>query len=183
MVYLICPTSQLYKQWSCATLSMDCGFLPMKLYTIDSVQKVPIAIDQAWDFFCNPGNLAKLTPADIGFEITSEMPSDGVMYPGQILTYNVKPVAGIKMKWATRIIHVDAPHKFIDDQLTGPYAIWHHQHHFKAIEGGTEIRDIVHYALPWFALGVIGHELVVRRKLKEIFDYRSTAVEALFGRF
>jgi ligand-binding SRPBCC domain-containing protein len=152
----------------------------MSLYKIEQIQNVPIPIEEAWDFFSNPANLAKLTPKDIGFEITSNI-EGGKMYAGQVLTYNVSPIAGIKMSWATEILQVNAPHHFIDDQLTGPYKIWHHQHHFRPIEGGTEIKDIVHYALPWYALGALGHSLIVKPKLREIFDYRIRRVEEIFG--
>ena len=152
----------------------------MQLYTIDEKQIVPIPLEEAWAFFSNPNNLAKLTPKDIGFEITCDT-SMG-MYPGQILTYNVSPIAGIKMKWATRILHVEEMKFFIDDQLSGPYKLWHHQHHFKAVDGGTEIRDIVHYALPWFALGPLGHGLVVKKKLDDIFEYRRIQTDKLFGK-
>lgn len=151
----------------------------MKLYHIDAVQRVPIPLEQAWEFFSNPSNLAQLTPEEIGFEITGDL-SDS-MYPGQILTYNVRPLAGIKMQWATRILQVEPMQYFIDDQLTGPYEIWHHQHHFKAIKGGTEIRDIVHYAIPWYALGPIGHTIAIQPKLYEIFAYRESKTIELFG--
>lgn len=153
----------------------------MGLYKIQQVQNVPISIEEAWAFFSSPANLAQLTPKEIGFEITSDL-GDGEMYPGQILTYNVRPIGGIKMAWATQILQIQKGKHFIDDQLTGPYKIWHHQHHFKAIKGGTEIKDIVHYALPWFAFGPIGHALVVKGKLKEIFDYRTKQVEQIFGK-
>jgi ligand-binding SRPBCC domain-containing protein len=151
----------------------------MKLHRIETRQRVPISIEEAWSFYSNPSNLAQLTPKDIGFEITGDLPDE--MYAGQILTYNVRPLAGIKMSWATRILEVEPQRFFIDDQLVGPYAIWHHQHHFHQVEGGTEVHDIVHYALPWYALGFLGHSIAVKPKLKEIFSYREQRTIELFG--
>ena len=78
------------------------------------------------------------------------------MYPGFFITYKVAPLFGIKMTWATEITHVDHEKFFIDEQRLGPYKIWHHEHHFEAIDAdNTRVTDIVHYALPAGFLGAI----------------------------
>jgi ligand-binding SRPBCC domain-containing protein len=103
------------------------------------------------------------------------------MYTGMIITYIVTPVFGIPMKWITEITHVDEPNLFIDEQRFGPYRFWHHQHHFKELEGGIEIRDLVHYS-PFFSpFDVVINELVAKKKLKEIFSYRRKYLEKRFG--
>ena len=149
------------------------------MYTIERVQKVPISLQQAWDFFQNPANLATITPDSMGFDIRSEVPAK--MYPGLFIHYKVSPLLGIKMNWTTEITHVNAPHYFVDEQRVGPYAIWHHEHHFKEIDGGVEMLDRVNYKVPFGILGKIAHPIVVKSKLEEIFDYRVRKVEELFG--
>jgi len=149
------------------------------MYTIERVQKVPISLQQAWDFFQNPANLATITPDSMGFDIRSEVPAE--MYPGLFIHYKVSPLLGIKMNWTTEITHVNAPHYFVDEQRVGPYAIWHHEHHFKEIDGGVEMLDRVNYKVPFGILGKIAHPIVVKSKLEEIFDYRVRKVEELFG--
>ena len=115
----------------------------------------------------------------MGFDILSEVPDQ--MYPGLFIHYKVSPLLGIKMNWTTEITHVDAPHYFVDEQRVGPYAIWHHEHHFKEIDGGVEMLDRVSYKVPLGVLGKIAHPIVVKGKLQEIFDYRVAKVEELFG--
>ena len=149
------------------------------MYTIESIQRVPISIEEAWDFFQNPSNLATITPDSLGFNILSEVPEK--MYPGLFINYRVSPLFGIKMNWTTEITYVDAPNYFVDEQRVGPYAIWHHEHHFKAIPGGVEMLDRVNYKVPLGILGKIAHPIIVRPKLEEIFDYRYKKVEELFG--
>jgi len=105
------------------------------------------------------------------------------MYPGQIIEYKVKPVLGIPLYWMTEITHVEDQKYFVDEQRFGPYSLWHHQHHFKAISGGVEMSDIVHYKIPFGILGDLSQALFVRKELKSIFDYRIKAVERIFGRF
>ena len=117
----------------------------------------------------------------MGFNILSEIP-DG-MYPGLFIHYKVSPLLGIKMRWTTEITHVEAPTYFVDDQRVGPYSIWHHEHHFKEIEGGVEMLDRVNYKVPLGLLGKLAHPLIVKPKLEEIFDFRIQRVEEIFGKW
>ncbi|MES2430080.1 MAG: SRPBCC family protein [Bacteroidota bacterium] len=151
-----------------------------KIYSIKTVQKIPISLDEAWIFFSSPDNLKAITPKNIGFNIISKYHGEK-MYPGQIIEYKVRPILGIPLYWMTEITHVENKKHFIDEQRYGPYSLWHHQHHFKEIEGGVEMTDIVHYKLPFGFLGDIGNTILVKHQLKKIFDYRYKKVEELFG--
>lgn len=152
----------------------------MKIYKLERHQHVPITIDQAWDFFSSPKNLKKITPDYLGFEITSDSQLEK-MYAGMIITYIVKPLLGIPLRWMTEIKHVDEPNFFVDEQRVGPYKIWHHEHHFKEVEGGVDMQDIIHYAMPFGVLGRIAHGLFVKKQLNGIFDYRIKAINKEFG--
>jgi len=68
-------------------------------------------------------------------------------------------------------------------QRKGPYSLWHHQHHFKEIEGGVEMIDIVHYKNPFGFMGKAANLLFIKRQLKKIFEYRFQKVEDLFGKW
>lgn len=102
------------------------------------------------------------------------------MYAGQLIEYRVSPLLGIPMYWMTEITQVVEGKYFIDEQRFGPYSLWHHQHHFREVEGGVEMTDIVHYKIPMGILGVVADKLFVRKKLETIFDYRYVAVDKLF---
>lgn len=102
------------------------------------------------------------------------------MYPGQMIAYTVRPLAGIPITWITEITHVQEGRYFVDEQRKGPYAIWHHEHHFAEVEGGVEMTDIVSYTLPLGWLGSLAHLLFVKRQLMTIFDYRSEVIEKFF---
>ena len=115
----------------------------------------------------------------MGFEITD---FDGKkMYAGQIIQYKVSPLLGLKLSWTTEITVVKENSYFIDEQRFGPYALWHHKHFFKAIDGGVEMTDVVHYKVPMGFLGDIANVLFVKKKLNEIFDYRTQKLTELFG--
>lgn len=151
----------------------------MSMHRLHCVQRLPISIEQAWEFFSSPGNLAKITPPSMGFVIRSG--AERPMYAGQIIRYTVKPLAGIPTTWITEISQVEAPHRFIDTQLVGPYRHWHHQHFFRPVKGGIEMEDLLHYQLPFGFLGDMVHQLFVKSKIESIFEYRRKKLGELFG--
>lgn len=154
--------------------------IALKIYTFETKQQIPLSLNEAWDFFSNPNQLPEITPSWMGFDVKDVPPQK--MYPGMILTYQLKPLYGIKLNWVTEITHVSAPHYFVDEQRFGPYRFWHHQHHFKEANSGTEMKDIVHYALPFAIIGRTVHRLNVEKKLKTIFQYRKDKLNELFGK-
>jgi ligand-binding SRPBCC domain-containing protein len=155
----------------------------MKTYVLKTEQNIPISLDEAWDFFSSPLNLAKITPPDMGFVVTSDYAADAKVYTGMIITYKISPLLGIKMDWMTEITHVADKQYFVDEQRFGPYALWHHQHHFKEIEGGVQMNDILHYAIPYGFIGTIANKVFVDKEVNKIFAYRKKAIERLFGAY
>ncbi len=150
----------------------------MKLNRLEATERIAAPLDEVWDFFSNPRNLSLITPPWLGLELTSDPPP--VMHPGLLITYNVRPIAGIPLGWVTEITHVVDHKLFVDEQRSGPYRFWHHQHHFKAIEGGTEMRDIVHWALPAWFLGDLVAGRDVRRRVASIFEFRAGVLAERF---
>jgi len=153
-----------------------------KVYNIKAVQKIPVDIDTAWQFFSNPHNLEAITPADMSFNVINKNPGSSI-YPGQIIEYKLKPLPGMRVYWMTEITHVSDKKFFVDEQRFGPYNLWHHQHHFTIIEGGVEMTDIVHYKIPYWFIGDIANRLFVRRQLQKIFSFRFKAVQDRFGKW
>lgn len=150
----------------------------MTMYMLKRTLLLPIDLQTAWQFFSDPRNLPVITPPDLGFEITSDLPER--MYAGMVVTYRVMALAGIRVDWVTEITHVREPAFFVDEQRFGPYRFWHHQHHFRAVEGGTEMVDQVSYLLPFRPFGQLAAPLV-RRRLEHIFDYRRQMLETMFN--
>jgi ligand-binding SRPBCC domain-containing protein len=139
-----------------------------------------VSIAEAWGFFSAPQNLKKITPPQMGFDITSEMHTNK-MYAGQIIRYKVKPLAGIPMDWTTEITQVNEHKFFIDEQRQGPYKMWHHQHHFEEKDGGVLMTDIIHYWPPFGVIGNLANSLLIKKQLKSIFDFRKIQIKLLFN--
>lgn len=148
---------------------------------LQSVQMLPVGIDEAWEFFSNPSKLKDITPPYMGFDITSDY-SNGKMYQGMIITYKVSPLLNIPMNWVTEITQVRVPYFFVDNQKSGPFKFWHHQHIFREVEGGTEMMDIVNYAVPYGLFGRVLENAIVKRRVEEIFRFRRRKLESIFGK-
>lgn len=115
----------------------------------------------------------------MGFDITSEdLPEK--MYEGMIISYQVSPVFGLKTTWVTEITKLKEKQYFIDEQRIGPYKMWHHQHFIEPSERGVLMTDIVSYQPPFGILGNVANTLLIRKKLIEIFEFRTKALQRIF---
>ncbi|HMQ06568.1 MAG TPA: SRPBCC family protein [Saprospiraceae bacterium] len=143
-------------------------------------QWLPVTLDDAWEFFSSPANLNDITPKDMVFEILSEVPK--VMYEGLFIMYRIKPIFNIPMQWVTEITHIKDRTYFIDEQRSGPYRLWHHEHHFEEKDGGVLMKDLLYYDVGMGWVGQWASFFFIDRKVKEIFDYRFQILEEKFGK-
>ncbi len=144
-------------------------------------QKLPISLDDAWDFLSSPNNLKLITPESMNFKIIDWDKKKA--YPGQIIQYTVSPVFGMKIKWVTEITQVKRNSYFIDEQRFGPYSFWHHKHFIKEIDNGILMDDIIHYKIPFGFIGEILNKVYVQNKLNKIFKYRENKLNEIFGNY
>lgn len=149
------------------------------IYTLTSEQILPISLEKAWEFFTVPMNLDKITPKEMDFKITNNPPPK--TYKGQIITYKIGVLPLIKSNWITEITHLEDHQFFVDEQRFGPYAMWHHEHHFEEIsENETKMKDIVNFKMPFGILGDLLAGYFVKNKVKFIFESRHTILEKTF---
>lgn len=135
-------------------------------------------IDRVFDFFSDAGNLEAITPPELRFEILTPLPI--AMAVGARIDYRLSLYA-VPFTWKTRITAWEPGRRFVDEQESGPFRVWIHEHCFEALSPTTtRIRDEVRYRLPFSPLGEIAHPLV-RRKLDRIFAYREERVRALLA--
>lgn len=152
----------------------------MEIHQLHSSQLIDAPLDKVWDFFTYAGNLKLLTPPYMDMRITSgDLPA--TIHAGQLISYKLKPVAGIPVSWLTEITEVVPSKLFVDEQRKGPYKLWHHEHRFEEKDGKVLMHDTVHYQLPFSILGSLAHFLFVKRQLGNIFNYRRKQIETIFG--
>jgi ligand-binding SRPBCC domain-containing protein len=149
----------------------------MKTYLLERQQWLPRPIDEVFAFFSRPENLQILTPDWLDFRIV-EAPQD--LAAGSLIRYRLR-WHFLPIRWTTEITEWEPPHRFVDHELSGPYALWNHEHSFASREGGgTTMRDRVQYALPLGVLGRLAHSISVKRDVEGIFNFREEAMRRLF---
>jgi ligand-binding SRPBCC domain-containing protein len=144
----------------------------MRVHTLVREQVLPGTPEEVFPFFADALNLEAITPPSLGFEVVTAAPVE--MRVGTILQYRLR-LRFLSLDWLTRIAEWVPGERFVDEQLVGPYALWHHTHEFERHPDGTLMRDTVRYALPLWPLGELAAP-IVRRELRAIFDFRREAV-------
>ena len=148
----------------------------MQPHILQQEQRIPASLDEVFPFFARPENLEHLTPDFLGMRVLTPRPIP--MHVGAIIDYVVS-LNGLPMRWTTCISEYEPPHRFVDVQLKGPYSFWHHTHTFEADGDETIIRDEVQYLLPFGPLGLVAHQLLVRRQLNTIFNFRRQYLDSI----
>lgn len=133
---------------------------------------LPQGIETVFAFFANAENLERITPPELAFRIVTPTPI--IMREGKLIDYRLR-LFGVPFRWRTRIVEWQPNHRFVDEQLRGPYASWKHLHTFVEFGSGTLMTDRVEYRLPLLPAGAVALPLV-RHQLDRIFRYRAEAV-------
>jgi ligand-binding SRPBCC domain-containing protein len=144
-----------------------------------TIQFVKASPQECWSFFSNPSNLSLITPPDMDFQIYFPDPVPP-MYQGLIIRYKVRPLFNIPLDWITEITQVEEGSYFVDNQVKGPFRLWHHQHFFKEVPGGIEMLDIVNYELPLGRLGELLSFGIVRKRVERIFAFRRKVIREVW---
>jgi ligand-binding SRPBCC domain-containing protein len=148
----------------------------VRVHLLVREQVLPGSPEEVFPFFADARNLEAITPPLLRFEVVTPSPIE--MGVGTLIQYRLR-LHGIPVRWLTSIQVWDPPHRFVDVQVRGPYALWHHTHTFAARGDGTTLmRDEVRYAVGFGPLGTLAHRLFVARDVAAIFDFRAAAIPA-----
>ena len=150
----------------------------MKIYELNKTQYIKRSIEEVFSFFEKAENLALITPEKLAFKILTPTPI--VMVKGTLIDYTIR-LMGFPVHWRTLITKYNPPYEFVDEQIKGPYLFWHHTHTFKAVNGGSEIKDKVKYSIPMGYLGQFIHKIWIKKDLEKIFEYRKAVIDKLFN--
>jgi ligand-binding SRPBCC domain-containing protein len=146
----------------------------MKTYRFKTALRLPRPRQEVFNFFADPKNLERITPAWLRFEMLT--PPEVELAPGTLLDYRLR-LRGIPLRWQSEIAVWDPPYRFVDRQTKGPYSFWVHEHTFIDLDGSTLVEDGVEYAVP---AGWLFQRFLVAPDLERIFSYRRTSLQKLF---
>ncbi|RSM44013.1 cyclase [Amycolatopsis balhimycina DSM 5908] len=99
--------------------------------------------------------------------------TSGRMRLGDTVTWEATHF-GVRWRMTSRISACEPPGYFVDEQVTGPFARWHHAHHFEPDgNGGTVMRDVIDFAAPFGPLGTIAERTVLGWYLPRLIRLRN----------
>jgi ligand-binding SRPBCC domain-containing protein len=150
-----------------------------RIHQLSRTQLLARPRSEVFALFSDASNLEALTPPFLHFRILTPMPIE--MRADARLDYQLS-LFGVPVRWRTRITDWQPGRRFVDEQESGPYALWRHTHEFEARGTSTLMRDVVDYSEPLGPIGTVAHVLFVRRTLDRIFDFRRDAILRLLDR-
>lgn len=157
-----------------AFVSIPVPFPPVRIREFKAELWLPVPSDELFLFFSDARNLNAITPPWLHFRMVTPDPVQ--MRAGTLIDYRLR-VRGLPLRWRTLISAWEPPHRFVDEQLRGPYRLWVHEHTFEPRDGGTLVRDQVRYAVPF---DFLIHAWFVRPDIEKIFRYRTEALQRRF---
>jgi ligand-binding SRPBCC domain-containing protein len=150
----------------------------LKIYELRRQVFIPAPIEEVFSFFSAAENLNAITPPWLDFKILTPLPIR--MEKNTFIDYSLK-LMGLRFTWETEITAWQPPERFVDRQIRGPYRVWEHTHLFAEKDGGTQMTDMIRYAVPGFVLSPLIHFLLVRPRLDKIFSFREESILKYFG--
>lgn len=151
----------------------------MREHVLVQTQVLDGTPEEVFPFFADAHNLEAITPPLLRFRVVTPAPI--AMHEGTLIEYRLR-IHGMPVRWRTRIMEWQPPQRFVDTQIRGPYALWHHTHTFEAqADGRTLMTDTVRYAIGFGPLGGLAHRLFVRRDVERIFEHRARVIPALLA--
>ena len=147
----------------------------MRIHEFKAELWLPLPPEKLFPFFADASNLEALTPPWLNFKILN--PTPVAMREGALIDYRLR-VHAVPVRWRTHISAWQPPHRFVDEQIRGPYRQWIHEHRFEPRDGGTLARDVVRYAVPF---DFLAHRWLVRPDVEKIFAYRAQELRKRFS--
>jgi ligand-binding SRPBCC domain-containing protein len=156
-------------------------------YVLERRQWVPRRRADVFAFFAEPRRLAFLAARRAAPDWITPPPS--TLRAGAVIDFRARS-AGVPVHWRIFVREFDAPYRFVDVQIKGPFARWEHRHVFhdglETVEGseatGTWVEDRVTYRLPFGAFGRLAHALVLRRRIVAALDARDRRLREALSR-
>ena len=150
----------------------------LKPHVLEFETKLYGSLEEIFNFFSRAENLDQVTPEDLDFSILTPSPIPAKM--GTLIDYRIT-LMGVPFFWRTLISDWEPPYRFVDQQLKGPYVLWHHEHTFEQKEGYVLMTDRVHYLSPGWIFEPLIDRLFVRPQLDKVWGFRGKRFDELFG--
>ena len=102
--------------------------------------------------------------------------TSGLIELGQTVTWKAKHL--LKTRYLkSKITEMDRPNSFVDEQVSGDFQSFRHEHHFKAVQNGTFLIDVFEFKSPYGKIGLVFSQLYLKRYLTKLMERRNEIIK------
>jgi ligand-binding SRPBCC domain-containing protein len=101
--------------------------------------------------------------------------TSGRLGPGDQVTWRARHF-GVWWRMSVRITGYDPPSRFVDEQVSGPFGHWWHEHQFQPHDtepGATVMSDLVDFSVPAGVAGRLVGATILRPYLRHLIVVRN----------
>lgn len=102
--------------------------------------------------------------------------TSGLISKDETVTWQAKHLFKTR-QFTSKITEMQSPLLFIDEMINGDFKNFRHQHHFKRVENGTIMIDLVDFESPYAALGKIVNSIFLKKYIETFLVKRNTTIK------
>ena len=142
---------------------------------LQAVTIIRAPIQQCFELSLNI-DLEQGAATEYGLQAVSGVTS-GMIKLGERVTWRAKQF-GIWVRHTTEITAYDSPNYFQDSMIAGVFRFFAHDHYFSSSDAThTEMRDEMHFAMPFWLTGAVAERLFVGRRMQALLLKRNAAIK------
>jgi hypothetical protein len=96
----------------------------------------------------------------------------GQIQLGEFVTWRARHL-GKTWTMTSVITEWERPRRFVDEQHSGPFKSFRHEHQFSVVEHGTQMIDRVEFVAPFGPVGRLAERVVLDRYLRHLINVRN----------
>ncbi|WP_295126052.1 SRPBCC family protein [uncultured Chitinophaga sp.] len=102
--------------------------------------------------------------------------TNGLIENGETVTWRAKHLNKVR-QLKVHITAMQKPGLFIDEMLEGDFTFMKHEHHFKEIENGTVMIDIMEFGTPYGKLGKVFEKIYLNKYMTRLLERRNEVIK------
>ncbi len=100
----------------------------------------------------------------------------GLINKDETVTWQAKHLFKTR-QFTSRITEMEAPSFFIDEMIKGDFKNFRHEHHFKQVENGTILIDLLNFEMPYGAFGKFINAVFLKSYLEKLLVKRNAVIK------
>ena len=100
----------------------------------------------------------------------------GLINKDETVTWEAKHLLKTR-RFTSKITEMQRPDSFTDEMIKGDFKSFRHEHHFKTVENGSLMIDIVEFEAPYGSIGKLATVLFLRSYLEKFLKKRNAVIK------